>query len=108
MSDIDLSTLSLEELKSLNKDVTKAIATFEKRKLKEARAAAEAAANELGFSLDELLDTKSKGKTRTPKAAKYRHPENPAVTWSGRGRRPAWFKEAIKAGQSPEDLEIAA
>jgi DNA-binding protein H-NS len=36
---------------------------------------------------------------RGPKSAvapKYRNPENPAQTWSGRGKRPLWFSEALK------------
>lgn len=27
-------------------------------------------------------------------------------TWSGRGRQPAWFAQAIASGKSPEDLRI--
>ncbi|WP_354540899.1 H-NS histone family protein [Roseovarius sp. MBR-6] len=37
-------------------------------------------------------------------AAKYRHPENPALTWSGRGRKPQWFVEALDAGNTASDL----
>lgn len=29
-------------------------------------------------------------------APKYRNPENSAQTWSGRGKRPVWFSEALK------------
>jgi DNA-binding protein H-NS len=34
--------------------------------------------------------------------ALYRHPENPGVTWSGRGRKPPWVKEAIAKGREAE------
>ena len=40
--------------------------------------------------------------------AKYRHPANPDLTWSGRGRRPAWIREAVEAGRSVSDFEIGA
>ncbi len=105
MPAIDLDTLSLQDLKTLQKDVGKAIKTFEDRQRKEALAAAEAAAREKGFSLNELMGaaTKPAKKSAPPK---FRHPENPAFTWSGRGRQPAWFKEALEAGKAPEDLEI--
>jgi DNA-binding protein H-NS len=41
------------------------------------------------------------------KAPKYCHPEDPRLTWSGRGRKPHWFTEAIAAGHDPDDLLIA-
>ena len=44
--------------------------------------------------------------SRAPAAAKYRHPENAALTWSGRGRKPLWFVAALDAGKSPEDLAV--
>ena len=105
MTEIDLAELSLAELKTLQKDVEKAIKTFEERQRKEALAAAEAAAREKGFSLHELMGAAAKpAKKSAP--PKFRHPENPSLTWSGRGRQPAWFKEALEAGKTPEDLEI--
>lgn len=100
---LDLENLSLEELKTLRKDVDAAIASFEQRKKAEARAALEEKAKELGFSLDEILRVKGrKGKV----AAKYRNPENPSQTWSGRGRRPKWLEEALASGSDLDDLLI--
>jgi DNA-binding protein H-NS len=65
----------------------------------------EALARDLGYSLAELVGTAMKT-TRVPATAKYRHPENPALTWSGRGRKPQWFVEALAAGTPAGDLEI--
>lgn len=39
-------------------------------------------------------------------AAKFRDPANPANTWSGRGKRPRWFNDALKAGKKEKDLLI--
>jgi DNA-binding protein H-NS len=105
---MDLSAMSLDELKTLQKDVEKAITTFEERKRVEALAAVEATAKQMGFSLAELTGGKSKGKAATGASVpKYVHPENPAVTWTGRGRQPGWIKEALKAGKSLDDFLIA-
>ncbi len=104
MSDFDLDALTLDELKSLQKDVAKAITSFEARQKAEARLAAEAVAREAGFSLQELLEGAPKGKA--PVAPKYRHPENPELTWSGRGRKPNWFVAALEQGKTPEDMLI--
>lgn len=102
---IDLTNFSLDELKKLQKDVTKEISAFESRKRKEALAAAEAAAREAGFSLSDLLGS-GKNSPKPPAIPKYQHPENSAVVWSGKGRQPTWFKEAVAAGRSPDDLLI--
>ncbi|QEW21486.1 H-NS histone family protein [Marinibacterium anthonyi] len=104
MTDIDLSILSLNELKALEKDVSKAIQTFEERRKKAAMAAIEAAAREHGYALSELTAVAPKKKATLP--PKYRHPENSALTWSGRGRKPAWLMQALENGTPEEDLLI--
>lgn len=106
MASINLNALSLSELKSLQKEVTKAIAEFSDRKKTEAMLALEARAKEFGFSLAELTGIKKTRKSSGPAGAKYRHPENPEVTWSGRGRQPGWFRAAIEAGKLPESMAV--
>ncbi|PTE19501.1 transcriptional regulator [Cereibacter changlensis JA139] len=103
MADCDLEALSLGELRKMQKDVAKAISMFEDPQKAEARAKVEALARELGYSLAELVGTETKS-SRAPAAAKYRHPENPALTWSGRGRKAQWFVEALASGNSKEEL----
>jgi DNA-binding protein H-NS len=105
MKNLDLNSMTLSDLKQLQKDVAKAIAGFEDRKKSEARAVLEAQAKELGFTLSELAGLPV-AKTRAPASAKYRHPENATVTWSGRGRRPQWFTDALSSGKSPEAMAV--
>jgi len=105
MTKHDLSKHSLEELQGLKKDVEKAIATFRDRQIQAARDELEALARQKGFSLTEIVGTAAK-KTRKASVAKYRHPENPALTWAGRGRQPGWVKEALAQGKSLSDLAI--
>jgi len=38
---------------------------------------------------------------------RYANPENPAQTWSGRGKQPAWVSAAIASGRSLESLIVA-
>ncbi|WP_068113952.1 H-NS histone family protein [Tropicimonas marinistellae] len=107
MMEIDLGNLSLSELKKLRQDVDSAIADFETRKRKEALEAITATAQEYGFSLQELdLKSGPKAARRGKNPPKYRHPENPDVTWSGRGRQPGWIKRAMASGQSLDELAI--
>lgn len=105
MAKIDPKNLSFDELKALAKDVQKAIEGFDAKQRKEALAAAKAAAKEFGFNLEELTGAApKKGKAKNP--PKYAHPENAALTWSGRGRQPGWIKEALAEGKSLEEFAI--
>lgn len=100
---MDLNTLSLKELKKLRKDVDKAIADFKDRKKREAVAELEKKAAEMGFSLSDLTNV---GKARKVSPPKYRNPNNPEQTWTGRGRTPLWIKAIEDAGGSREDALI--
>ena len=102
--DININALSLKELKDLQTQVAKAIATFEDRKKREARARIEEAARELGYSLNELVEAAPKAKGTS--AAKYANPANRKETWTGKGRQPGWFKAALAAGKSPADMAV--
>lgn len=57
------------------------------------------------YSLADLIGVEVKA-TRTPAVAKYRHPENAALTWSGRGRKPQWFADYNNAGKDPNTLAV--
>ncbi len=105
MADMELDNMSLAELKKLHAQVGTAIKTYEDRKKKTALAELEVKAQEMGFSLSELTGaTSRKGKVNPPK---YRNPQDSSMTWSGRGRQPAWIKEAIERGDNLDDYLIA-
>ena len=105
MADFNLEAMSLKELRKLQKDLAKVISTYEDRHKAEARAKLEAIAKEMGYALADLIGVEVKT-TRAPAAAKYRHPKNAALTWSGRGRKPQWFADHINAGKDPTDLAV--
>jgi DNA-binding protein H-NS len=46
-----------------------------------------------------------KGRKLPPK---YRDTKDPSLVWAGRGARPRWMEERIKAGAKQEDFLIAA
>ena len=105
MPNVDLDNMSLDDLKKLQTNVNKAIDSFQDRQRKDALTAAEAAAREMGFTLAELTGVPTK-KSKTISPAKYRHPENPEQTWTGRGRQPDWMKDAIENGHSKDEFLI--
>lgn len=106
MAKINLDKLDLNELKQLQKEVAKAIDNFEAKRRNEALAAIENTAKEHGFSLAELTGGASPKKGKQPLPPKYAHPENPSLTWSGRGRQPTWIKEGLESGKSLDDYLI--
>lgn len=104
MTGFNFDDLSLKELKAHQKAVEKAIASYAEREKAAARAKVEALAKDLGYDIADLFDLPRKAKQVS--AAKYRHPENPSLTWSGRGRKPQWFSEWLEAGKSEDALKI--
>lgn len=105
----NLDSMSLEHLKELKGRVDRAIASFEDRRRKAARAAIEEQARSMGFSLNELLEMaggRSAGRARKSGQPKYANPANPSQTWTGRGRKPGWVVDALKAGKSVDSLAI--
>ncbi len=62
-----------------------------------------------GYSFDDIFGSPrgAKGrKVKTPVAPKYRNPANDEQTWSGRGKRPRWFNDALQSGKKEQDLAI--
>lgn len=63
----------------------------------------------LGISTDDLLKRLGGGKGGQAKPrlpAQFRDPNNPANTWSGRGRKPLWVDAWLKQGRSIDELRI--
>ncbi len=102
---MDLDSLTLKELKSLQSQVAKKIEGFEERKKREALTALEEQAKTLGYSLTELVGAGAPRK-RKPAKPKYANPANKSETWTGRGRKPRWAEAALKAGKTLDDLAI--
>lgn len=61
-----------------------------------------------GFTFDDVFGARAPKSKRagTVVAAKYRNPDDEEQTWSGRGKRPRWFNDALKAGKKESDLLV--
>lgn len=104
---IDLLAMSRGELETLKTEIDKALVLANDRDRREALKAAEKAAAEFGFTLSEIVQGRVGAKRGiTSGVAKYRNPENPNQTWTGKGRQPKWFKAALAARPDPSDMEI--
>jgi DNA-binding protein H-NS len=99
---MNLKSMSIDKLMKLREQVEAAL----RIKVADGRRALEA---EL-VKLSRVSSSGSKGArlgARGPVAPKYRNPENPSETWTGRGLKPRWLAAAIKAGKKLEHFSIA-
>ncbi len=101
---LDLDKMTLKDLRDLRAKLDRAINSYEDRKRREALAAIEEAAREHGFNLSDLTGAKPR-RTGTV-APKYANPDDPTMTWTGRGRKPRWVQESLQNGKQMEDLLI--
>ncbi len=101
---MDLSKLSVPELRDLQQQIPAELKRREAQEkvqiLNEVRAFSKAR----GYSIEELLGKDAKLKEPKVKVAggkvkvKYRHPENAALEWTGRGRKPKWVEAWLATG----------
>lgn len=107
---INLDALSPAELQALIKSAEAQMGAARKNHIHEVRAKMDALLASSGLTLDEVYPRRGGKGAKGPKAAvapKYRNPDNAAQTWSGRGKRPLWFVEALKKrGVTAENLLI--
>lgn len=109
---MDISKLSIKELQELQAiipdEIKSRMAQEKKSVLKEI---AELAAKR-GYKLEELIGqaqgsgSAAKTSTRKPAKIKYRSPSEPGLSWTGRGKKPAWVAAWLNQGKSLEDLKV--
>lgn len=106
----ELSTLSLDELLSLKHRVAAEIDgrnSAEKAKAQqEILSLASRYGIEVKFTGANPAPKAAKTAKRGAVAAKYRHPENSALSWTGRGRSPIWVSEWKTAHGSLDGITI--
>ena len=109
---MDISNLSVVELKELKKKIPAELKRRIKLEKKQALEAMKAASAEQIAALRAkaqalgLKVVKVKKAPGSKVAAKYRHPQKPGLVWSGRGRRPLWVVEWQNTGGKLEDLAV--
>ncbi|PIE07659.1 MAG: DNA-binding protein [Rhodobacterales bacterium] len=115
----ELRQMTRKQLEKLRNNVDSALKALDAKDKKAALKAAEAAAKAHGFKLVELTGkaTAEAAAPRTRRAnkggdgrakvvPKFRNPNNPEQTWSGRGRAPGWMAAHLEAGGQKDDLAI--
>ena len=112
---IDLETLSPKELQALIAEAQSKMKAAHANMIQDVRKKMDALLHISGLTLAEVYPARGGKKSTGGKgskgavAPKYRDPSDASLTWSGRGRQPAWFADALKRrGVTAESLLIAA
>ena len=108
MATININKMSRTQLGDLAKRVNARIETLGNDNLKAARQKVQAIAKQAGVSLSDLVGNTpaTNSASATPRAPKYRDPQDHSLTWSGRGKRPGWFNKALAGGTKMEAMQI--
>lgn len=107
---MDLSRYNSGELQQLKNDIDKELNQRRKQEAKQAQQELKEVAEKYGFSLSELVPSSAAKGTRSNSkgTVRFRHPQDPSKTWSGRGRKPVWVKEWEAAGRSLDEARVSA
>ena len=93
-----------------NGGITNAIETFDARQKEGVMVALEKVARDFGYILSDIFanvtGTGKAKKTRKPSTATYANPADKTATWSGRGRKPKWYIDAIVAGKTSDSMRL--
>ena len=124
----DLSGYSISELSQLIRDAERQRERLRRQNVGEARRKIMSDLKEIGLSVADLFpgvhrnsnagtttNTQKRGRGRprikpvndgpvVQRGVEYRNPNDPSQRWSGWGKRPGWFHEALASGKTPEDM----
>lgn len=122
---MDISSLSLAELRRLQTKVETEIRRRSDTAKKDLLKRMQKLAAEHGMSLTDVIGQESADKSTAaaPKKAaakpakkavkpasviKFRHPENAAIGWTGHGRKPQWVIDWLAQGKPLDELRAEA
>lgn len=105
---VDIKNLSHNQLNELIAKAQSRQTELRREKVSKLREKINALIKAEGFTFDDVFGARAPKSKRagTTVAAKYRNPDDAEQTWSGRGKRPHWFNEALKAGKKESDLLV--
>ena len=103
---MDLSNMSVGDLRNLQDQIKQEMKKREHQEVAKAREQILAIAQSVGVPLKDLIGTGVARRKPARVAVRYRHPDNSAQQWTGRGRQPKWVKEWVEGGKSLDKLRV--
>lgn len=93
----DLQAMTTEALNAMRGEIDAELKRRESKERAEARKKIVDLAATHGIDLSSISATSK---------ARYRNPEAPSETWTGKGRKPKWVQDHLAAGKTMADLEL--
>ncbi len=104
---VDVSKMSRKQIQALRNKLDTRETEMRKKDLADLRKRIQDMVKKEGYTMDEVLGRRTRRAKRTGKVPpKYANPADPEQTWSGRGKRPNWFKAAVAKGKKEADMLI--
>ena len=106
---LNLEALSPKDLQALIADAQSQMHAARANQIQDVRKKIDNLLHNNGLTLADIYPTRGgKAGKKAAVAPKYQNPSNHTQTWSGRGKRPFWFVEALKRrGVTADSLLIA-
>jgi len=101
---VNISGLSLPELRALQEQIKQEVKNREHEDVAKAREQILAIAQRVGIPLKDIMGSEVRVKTAV--AVRYRHPSDPSLQWTGRGRQPKWVKDWVGSGKALDALRV--
>ena len=95
MKRADLDRMSTDDLWSLHVELSQLL----EQRIKQEKV-------QLDERLKRLQTPVSERRPYPPVSPKYRNPDQPSETWSGRGKQPRWLVAQLRLGKRIEDFSI--
>ena len=102
----DYQNLSESELQAVIDSAEKALKNIQANKRKDVIAQIKDLAASIDVTVDIHESDKKAARKGVKVAVKYRHPEDPEKTWTGRGVMPIWLQALINAGHNRSEFEV--
>lgn len=100
---IDIGNLSAEELMKLELQIKEVIKEKKAESIRLAKLQIREIAAKAGL---DVVINETKEEKPAVRRVKYRNPNNATETWSGRGKPPRWFRDAVDAGEDINKLKV--
>ena len=107
---LNLDAMSVDEMWQLREEVSRVLSvkmTSEKRELEKRLAQLRQEMPPSEAADGQLKDAPLKRRKYPRVFPKYRNPNEPSETWSGRGKQPRWLTAALKTGHTIEEFVIS-
>lgn len=105
----DLSNLSSQELADVIARAQKALTEKQRSERKDVIAKIQELASSIGVTVtiqQGTAELKANPRKGSKVAIKYRNPNDPSQTWTGRGVTPRWLKALVESGKNVADFQV--